>query len=67
MLCRSTGRYYVLALPARRLLCYLFGTVYPFLRSIKAVATPNLDDDVHWLTYWMVFSFLTLLDYVKVT
>ena len=43
-------------------LTVLVGIVYPSYFSIKALETQELDDDKHWLTYWVVFGLLILLD-----
>lgn len=39
--------------------------VYLFLayRSIKALETPNKDDDTKWLTYWVVFALFSIIEY----
>ena len=34
--------------------------VYPGLLSIRAIESPNKDDDKHWLTYWLVFGLLNV-------
>ena len=34
--------------------------VYPGLLSIRAIESPNKDDDKYWLTYWMVFGLLNV-------
>jgi receptor expression-enhancing protein 5/6 len=32
------------------------------LQSYKALKTVDSEDDSHWLTYWVVFGFLSLLE-----
>ncbi|XP_024535199.1 HVA22-like protein e [Selaginella moellendorffii] len=36
--------------------------LYPLYASIQAVESPNKEDDVQWLTYWVLYSFVTLLE-----
>jgi receptor expression-enhancing protein 5/6 len=38
------------------LLIDLVGFTYPMFASLKAIESPNADDDKQWLTYWVVFS-----------
>ncbi len=40
----------------------LVGFVYPSYMSFKALQTSYSEDDRHWLTYWTVYSFVTLFD-----
>ncbi|KAG4921134.1 hypothetical protein AAZX31_18G114500 [Glycine max] len=51
----------VLALP-------LVTLVYPLYASIKAIETKSTTDDQQWLTYWILYSILTIfeLTFVKV-
>lgn len=44
------------------LLSNLIGFLYPAYASIKAVESSRKDDDTKWLTYWVVFSFITLIE-----
>ena len=46
-----------------QLLCNLIGFVYPTYCSIKAIESPNKDDDTLLLMYWVVFSALSVVDY----
>ena len=39
----------------------LVGTVYPFVCSVTAAATEEIDDDTYWLTYWAVYGCLFLI------
>ncbi|KAJ3270361.1 hypothetical protein HDV01_007886 [Terramyces sp. JEL0728] len=41
----------------------LYGILYPLYRSLKAVETPELNDDERWLTYWSCFGLFVLLDH----
>jgi receptor expression-enhancing protein 5/6 len=42
------------------LLTNLIGFVFPTWASFKAIESPDKDDDTQWLTYWVVFSFLSI-------
>jgi hypothetical protein len=45
----------------KRIIAILVGTAYPFLSSVAAAATEEIDDDTYWLTYWSVYGVLFLL------
>ncbi|XP_021890589.1 HVA22-like protein c [Carica papaya] len=45
----------VLALPVVTL-------VYPLYASIKAIETKSIADDQQWLTYWVLYSLITLFE-----
>lgn len=45
------------------LLSNFIGFLYPAYASIKAVESYNKDDDTKWLTYWVVYSFITLIEF----
>ena len=32
---------------------------------MQAVSTKGTEDDGHWLTYWIVFSLLNILDFAQ--
>merc|ERR1711934_124016 len=36
--------------------------LYPAVHSIRAIESPDEDDDKVWLTYWMVFGVLNVLE-----
>ncbi|KAJ5851743.1 uncharacterized protein N7529_011128 [Penicillium soppii] len=38
------------------------GFLLPGYYSLQALFTSNTQDDTQWLTYWVVFSFLTVLE-----
>lgn len=45
------------------LLSNLIGFLYPAYASMKAVESSRKDDDTKWLTYWVVFSFITVIEF----
>ena len=50
-------------LPAglKRIIAIAIGTVYPFVCSVTAAATDEIEDDTYWLTYWAVYGCLFLI------
>ena len=50
-------------LPAglKRIIAILIGTVYPWVSSVTAAATDEVEDDTYWLTYWSCYGVLFLL------
>ncbi len=38
------------------------GVVFPGIQSIKAIESPEEDDDKQWLTYWIVFGLFSFVD-----
>ncbi|GLJ06613.1 hypothetical protein SUGI_0043070 [Cryptomeria japonica] len=36
--------------------------MYPLYASIRAIETPSQLDDQQWLTYWVLYSFITLFE-----
>jgi receptor expression-enhancing protein 5/6 len=47
-----------LALPVSNLV----GWAFPAYLSFRAIESPGHDDDIQWLTYWVVFGFFTFLE-----
>ncbi|PHH64921.1 hypothetical protein CDD81_3778 [Ophiocordyceps australis] len=45
-----------------QLLTNFAGFVIPGYYSLNALFTTNKDDDTQWLTYWVVFSFFTVIE-----
>lgn len=44
------------------LVCNLVGYVYPVYASFKAIESSRKDDDTQWLTYWVVFATMSVLE-----
>ncbi|KAK7116560.1 receptor expression-enhancing protein 5-like isoform X2 [Littorina saxatilis] len=44
-------------------LCNFIGFLYPAYASIKAIESPQKDDDTKWLTYWVTYSVFSLLEF----
>ncbi|KAF8329089.1 TB2/DP1, HVA22 family-domain-containing protein [Cantharellus anzutake] len=42
----------------------LVGFVLPAFLSVKAIESPGHEDDVQWLTYWVVFGTFTVVESV---
>jgi len=52
---------------AGQLVCNFVTFIYPAYVSIHAIESPAKDDDTKWLTYWVVFSIFSLLEYFSDT
>lgn len=48
---------------AANFLSIAIGFIYPAYASILAIETPDKSDDKQWLTYWVVFSFFSFLEF----
>lgn len=40
----------------------VIGFVYPAYASIKAIESPDKEDDKQWLTYWLMFSLFKIIE-----
>eukprot|EP01041_Mallomonas_annulata_P007462 gene7462-15267_t len=40
----------------------LVGFAYPLYASLKAIESKGVEDDAQWLTYWLIFSILKIVD-----
>ncbi|XP_002974595.2 HVA22-like protein e [Selaginella moellendorffii] len=40
----------------------VISVLYPMLASVKAIESPLKEDDEQWLTYWILYSLMTLLE-----
>merc|ERR1711972_1190367 len=47
-----------------RALTMIVGFVYPTWASLKAIKSEDTDDDTQWLTYWIVYSSVALMESV---
>jgi len=43
--------------------CNMVGFLYPAYISIKAIESGNKEDDTQWLTYWVIFALLNLVEF----
>jgi len=46
-----------------QLLCNLIGFGYPAYASVKAIESPQTNDDTKWLMYWVVFSVFSVVEF----
>ena len=46
-----------------QLLCNSIGFLYPAYASVKAIESDKKEDDTKWLTYWVVFAFLSTIEF----
>ncbi|CAK9861386.1 unnamed protein product [Sphagnum jensenii] len=58
------GWFWALALRANSLAGPVVMLIYPLYASIMAIESPYKEDDQLWLTYWVLYSFVTLLELV---
>ncbi|KAI5743139.1 hypothetical protein M8J77_014971 [Diaphorina citri] len=45
------------------LLCNLIGFIYPACQTVKTMCSPNLAKNIKWLTYWLIFASISLVDH----
>jgi receptor expression-enhancing protein 5/6 len=59
---RAMGWFWSLAIRANALAGPVVMLLYPLYASIMAIESPFKEDDQQWLTYWVLYSFVTLLE-----
>ncbi|XP_011497835.1 PREDICTED: receptor expression-enhancing protein 5-like [Ceratosolen solmsi marchali] len=47
----------------QQLVSNVIGFMYPAYSSMKAIESKQANDDTKWLTYWVVFAVLTIIEY----
>lgn len=52
----------IYALGGMKLVSDIAGFLYPAYMSFKAIDTPDIADDVQWLTYWVVFALFSIVE-----
>ena len=52
----------IYTLGGAKLITDLVSFVYPAYMSFKAIDSSNTGDDTQWLTYWVVFSFVSIIE-----
>jgi len=56
------GWFWALALRANALAGPVVMLLYPLYASIMAIESPFKEDDQQWLTYWVLYSFVSLIE-----
>jgi len=46
-----------------QLVCNSIGFIYPAYASVKAIESHKKEDDTKWLTYWVVFAYLSTIEF----
>ncbi|KAK6730502.1 hypothetical protein RB195_007141 [Necator americanus] len=46
-----------------QLVCNFMGFIYPAYVSVKAIESSTKEDDTQWLTYWVVFAVLSVVEF----
>ncbi|KAM3720255.1 Receptor expression-enhancing protein [Dirofilaria immitis] len=49
------------------LLCGIIGFVYPAYISIRSIESSHKDENVQWLTYWVILALLNIAEYFSET
>uniref|UniRef100_A0A1L8EHN0 Receptor expression-enhancing protein n=1 Tax=Haematobia irritans TaxID=7368 RepID=A0A1L8EHN0_HAEIR len=49
-----------------QLLCNIIGVVYPAYVSIHAIESSTKLDDTKWLTYWVTYGMMSIIEYFSV-
>lgn len=55
---------FLVLLGGAKLIVDLLGFVYPAYMSFKSMDTGNHTDNTQWLTYWVVFSFGSIVEHI---
>jgi receptor expression-enhancing protein 5/6 len=46
-----------------RVMCMCAGVIWPAYKSYQAIKTTDKEDDTLWLTYWVVFSLFSFIEF----
>lgn len=64
---RSMGMFWTIVSHLQSLIGPGLMLLYPLYASIRAIESPSKVDDEQWLTYWILYSFLTLVEMAAAT
>uniref|UniRef100_A0A7S1B7Y3 Receptor expression-enhancing protein n=1 Tax=Corethron hystrix TaxID=216773 RepID=A0A7S1B7Y3_9STRA len=56
------GTLFLIAMGGTQFISDLIGFVYPAYCSFKAIDSANTEEDVQWLTYWVVFASFSIIE-----
>jgi len=62
LLAVATISTFIYSVGGAKLITDLVSFVYPAYMSFKAIDSSNGADDTQWLTYWVVFSFVSIME-----